>query len=44
MIGFTVTTVYTLQLLVLSGEQFTVTRLIDVLISCLITFGGTIWL
>lgn len=44
MVGFTVTAVYTLQLLTLNGEQFIVTRLIDTLIGCLIAFGGILWL
>ncbi|WP_312973936.1 YccS/YhfK family putative transporter [Atlantibacter hermannii] len=43
-IGFTVTAVYTLQLLSLSGEQFILPRLIDTLIGCLIAFGGMVWL
>lgn len=44
MIGFTVTAVYSLQLLSLNGEQFIVTRLIDTLIGCFIAFGGMVWL
>ncbi len=44
MVGFTVTAVYTLQLLTLNGEQFIVARLIDTLIGCLIAFGGMVWL
>ena len=44
MVGFTVTAVYTLQLLTLNGDQFIVTRLIDTLIGCLIAFGGVLWL
>lgn len=43
-IGFTITTVYTLQLLSLSGEQYIIPRLIDTLIGCLIAFAGMIWL
>lgn len=43
-IGFTVTAVYTLQLLALNGSHFLVPRLIDTLIGCLLAFGGTIWL
>ena len=43
-IGFTVTAVYTLQLLTLSAEQFIVPRLIDTLLGCLIAFGGMVWL
>ena len=42
--GFTVTAVYTLQLLTLNGEQFIIARLIDTLIGCLIAFGGMVWL
>ena len=44
MVGFTVTAVYTLQLLTLNGEQFIVARLVDTLIGCLIAFGGMVWL
>ena len=44
MVGFTVTAVYTLQLLTLNGEQFIVAGLIDTLIGCLIAFGGMVWL
>ncbi len=44
MVGFTVTAVYTLQLLTLNGEQFIIARLIDTLIGCLIAFGGMVWL
>ncbi len=43
-VGFTITAVYSLQLLTLSGEQFIVTRFIDTLIGCLIAFGGMVWL
>lgn len=43
-IGFTVTTVYTLQLITLNAEQFIMPRLIDTLLGCLIAFGGLIWL
>ncbi|WP_268597198.1 FUSC family protein, partial [Escherichia coli] len=43
-IGFTVTAVYTLQLLALNGSHFLVPRLIDTLIGCVLAFGGTIWL
>ncbi len=43
-IGFTVTAVYTLQLLSLNGEQFILPRLVDTLIGCLIAFGGMVWL
>jgi uncharacterized membrane protein YccC len=38
MVGFTVTAVYTLQLLTLNGEQFIIARLIDTLIGCLIAW------
>jgi len=44
MVGFTVTAVYTLQLLTLNGDQFIITRLIDTLIGCLTAFGGVLWL
>jgi len=44
MVGFTITAVYTLQLLTLNGEEFIVARLIDTLIGCLIAFGGMVWL
>ncbi|ELY4517720.1 FUSC family protein [Cronobacter muytjensii] len=44
MIGFTVTAVYSLQLLTLNGEQYIVARLIDTLTGCLIAFGGMVWL
>ncbi|MEE4485043.1 YccS/YhfK family putative transporter [Serratia ficaria] len=43
-IGFTVTAVYTLQLLALNGSHFLVPRLVDTLIGCVLVFGGTIWL
>lgn len=43
-IGFTVTAVYTLQLITLSAEQYIVPRLIDTLLGCLIAFGGMVWL
>lgn len=43
-IGFTVTAVYTLQLITLNAEQFIVPRLIDTLLGCMIAFGGLIWL
>ena len=43
-IGFTVTAVYTLHLLSLNGSNFLVPRLIDTLIGCVLTFGGSIWL
>ncbi|OMQ21118.1 YccS/YhfK family putative transporter [Serratia oryzae] len=42
--GFTVTAVYTLQLLALNGTHFLVPRLIDTLIGCVLAFGGSIWL
>jgi YccS/YhfK family integral membrane protein len=44
MVGFTITAVYSLQLLTLNGEEFIVARLIDTLIGCLIAFGGMVWL
>ncbi|MFC0227806.1 YccS/YhfK family putative transporter [Serratia aquatilis] len=43
-IGFTITAVYTLQILALNGTHFLVPRLIDTLIGCVLVFGGTIWL
>lgn len=43
-IGFTLTAVYTLQLIALHAEQFIMPRLIDTLLGCLIAFGGLIWL
>ncbi|WP_312045356.1 YccS/YhfK family putative transporter [Erwinia sp.] len=43
-IGFTVTAVYTLQLLSLNGADFLLPRLLDTLMGCLIAFGGMIWL
>ncbi|XBS72004.1 YccS/YhfK family putative transporter [Acerihabitans sp. KWT182] len=44
MVGFTVTAVYTLQLLSLNGTHFLVPRLVDTLIGCMLSFGGTLWL
>jgi len=44
MTGFTVTAVYTLQLLSLNGSHFLVPRLVDTLIGCMLAFGGTLWL
>ncbi|WP_075182577.1 YccS/YhfK family putative transporter [Pantoea sp. 1.19] len=43
-IGFTVTAVYTLQLLTLNGAQFLLPRLLDTVMGCVIAFGGMIWL
>ncbi|MGV3346688.1 YccS/YhfK family putative transporter [Enterobacteriaceae bacterium LUAb1] len=43
-IGFTVTAVYTLQLLTLNGAQFLLPRLLDTLMGCMIAFGGMVWL
>ncbi|WP_227318500.1 YccS/YhfK family putative transporter [Cedecea davisae] len=43
-IGFTVTAVYTLQLITLSAESYIIPRLIDTLLGCLIAFGGMVWL
>ncbi|MBD8108894.1 YccS/YhfK family putative transporter [Erwinia persicina] len=43
-VGFTVTAVYSLQLLALNGAQFLLPRLLDTLMGCLIAFGGMIWL
>ncbi|KEY58675.1 inner membrane protein YccS [Serratia sp. DD3] len=42
--GFTITAVYTLQILDLSGSHLLIPRLIDTLIGCVLVFGGTIWL
>lgn len=44
MVGFTVTAVYSLQLLSLNGAQFLLPRLLDTLMGCLIAFAGMIWL
>ncbi|WP_067709887.1 YccS/YhfK family putative transporter [Erwinia sp. ErVv1] len=44
MIGFTVTAVYSLQLLSLNGADFLLPRLMDTLMGCMIAFGGMIWL
>ncbi|SFN43837.1 integral membrane protein, YccS/YhfK family [Izhakiella capsodis] len=44
MIGFTVTAVYSLQLLSLNGADFLWPRLLDTLLGCLIAFGGMLWL
>lgn len=43
-IGFTVTAVYSLQLLSLNGQQFLLPRLIDTLLGCLIATAGIVWL
>ncbi|MBP2168626.1 YccS/YhfK family integral membrane protein [Erwinia toletana] len=43
-IGFTVTAVYSLQLLTLAGSQFLLPRLLDTIMGCLIAFGGMVWL
>lgn len=43
-IGFTITAVYSLQLLSLDGARFLLPRLIDTLIGCLIAFAGMTWL
>ena len=43
-IGFTVTAVYSLQLLSLNGADFLLPRLLDTLMGCLIAFGGMVWL
>ncbi|MFD1800773.1 YccS/YhfK family putative transporter [Mixta tenebrionis] len=43
-IGFTVTAVYSLQLLALNGAQFLLPRLMDTLVGCCIAFGGMVWL
>ncbi|MBS0876693.1 MULTISPECIES: YccS/YhfK family putative transporter [Tatumella] len=43
-IGFTVTAVYSLQLLSLNGVNFLVPRLLDTLLGCLIAFAGMLWL
>lgn len=44
MVGFTVTTVWSLQLLSLNGSAFLLPRLMDTLMGCLIAFGGMVWL
>ncbi len=44
MIGFTVTAVWSLQLLSLNGADFLLPRLLDTIMGCLIAFGGMIWL
>lgn len=44
MVGFTITAVYSLQLLTLNGEQYILPRLVDTIIGCLIAFGGMVWL
>ena len=41
-VGFTITAVYTLQLLWLNGEQYILPCLINTIIGC--CFGGTVWL
>lgn len=43
-IGFTITGVYTLQLISLNGDQFILLRLADTLLGCLIALGGMVWL
>ncbi|WP_130832271.1 YccS/YhfK family putative transporter [[Erwinia] mediterraneensis] len=43
-VGFTVTAVYSLQLLSLNGEEFLLPRLMDTLMGCLIAFAGMVWL
>lgn len=43
-IGFTITAVYTLQLLQLNGIHFLVPRLIDTVLGCILAFASTIWL
>ncbi len=43
-VGFTVTAVYTLQLLTLNADQLIIARPVDTLIGCLIAFGGMVWL
>ncbi|MFS2221843.1 YccS/YhfK family putative transporter [Pantoea sp. B65] len=43
-VGFTVTAVYSLQLLTLNGSQFLLPRLMDTVMGCLIAFGGMVWL
>lgn len=43
-IGFTITAVYTLQLLQLNGLHFLVPRLIDTVLGCILAFASTIWL
>lgn len=43
-IGFTITAVYTLQIIALSGMDILVPRLIDTVIGCILVFASTIWL
>lgn len=43
-IGFTVSAVFTLQLLALNGAHFLVSRLVDTLLGCILAFASTIWL
>ncbi len=44
MVGFTVTAVYTLQLLTLQGADFLLPRLVDTVIGCVLAFASMIWL
>ncbi|SPW43065.1 inner membrane protein [Escherichia coli] len=43
-VGFTITAVYTLQLLWLNGEQYILPCLINTIIGLFNCFGGTVWL
>lgn len=43
-IGFTITAVYTLQIVALSGMDILLPRLIDTVIGCILVFASTIWL
>ncbi|SUB81110.1 Inner membrane protein yccS [Pragia fontium] len=43
-IGFTITAVYTLQIIANSGMEFLLPRLIDTVIGCVLVFASTIWL
>lgn len=43
-VGFTITAVYTLQIIAGSGMEFLLSRLVDTVIGCMLVFAGTIWL
>ncbi|MBW7981307.1 YccS/YhfK family putative transporter [Enterobacillus tribolii] len=43
-IGFTITAVFTLQLMAINGMDLLLPRLIDTLIGCILAFAATIWL
>lgn len=44
MTNMTVVTLYNLQLLSLNGANFLLPRVVDILIGCMLAFGGTLWL